>query len=133
MSCTDPIADALTVIRNGLNAGKQTVSFPHSRIKEALCQVLVDEGYLIRCDVMETKPAGTISVGLKYAESGDPVMRTIQRISKPGCRRYMASEELKAPVINGFGIRVVSTSRGVLSDRVCRAQKIGGEVLCEIR
>lgn len=133
MSCSDPVADALTIIRNGLGAGKRSVSFPHSRIKESLCRVLQDEGYVTRVDTMDTKPAGTIKVELKYADDGMPVISRLQRISTPGCRVYMNSDQLKRPVISGFGIRVVSTSRGVLSDRVCRDQKIGGEVLCEVR
>lgn len=133
MSCTDPIADALTIIRNGLIAGKQSVSFPHSNIKVSLCEVLQDEGYLTRCDILDTKPGRTIRVGLKYTEDGEPVIAAIKRISTPGCRRYMNHDELRTPVINGYGIRVLSTSKGVLSDRVCRSQKIGGEVLCEVR
>jgi small subunit ribosomal protein S8 len=133
MSCSDPIADALTIIRNGLSAGKKTVTFPHSTIKALVCQVLQDEGYVGRIDMLETQPARTIKVGLKYADNGSPVIHAIKRVSSPGCRVYMNHEQLQTPVINGFGIRIISTSKGVLSDRVCRAQKIGGEVICEIQ
>ena len=132
MSCSDPIADALTVIRNGIQAGKSEVKFPHSKIKEGLCEVLKDEGYISRVDVMDTKPARTIKVGLKYSDNGESVIHNIKRISKPGLRSYKGSDELKE-VLNGFGVAIVSTNKGILSDRVCRKMKIGGEVLCEVR
>ena len=93
---------------------------------------MVDEGYIKRTDVMDTKPARSIQVTLKYGPEGQDVVNNIKRISTPGCRVYKSSDELK-PVIGGYGIAVVSTSKGVFSDRVCRAQKIGGEVICEIR
>ena len=131
MSCTDPIADALTVIRNGLMAGKDNVSFPHSRIKEGICRVLEEEGYIARADVLETQPARTINVQLKYSDDGEGVIHAIKRISKPGRRLYTKSTELK-PIIGGFGISIVSTSKGVLSDRAARAAKVGGEVICTV-
>ncbi|MDA3959559.1 MAG: 30S ribosomal protein S8 [Planctomycetota bacterium] len=132
MSCSDPIADMLTVIRNGVMAAKDTVSFPHSRLKVSICEVLKDEGYLSRVEILETQPAKTITVGLKYDDDGMSVIHQIKRISRPGKRVYRNRKDLK-PVIRGFGITVVSTSRGVLSDRAARAANIGGEVLCEIR
>ncbi len=132
MSCSDPIADALTIIRNGIQAGKQEVKFPHSNIKEGLCNVLKDEGYLRRVDVLDTKPARTIKVGLKYADDGESVIHHIKRISKPGLRSYKGGSDLRE-VLNGFGIAIVSTNKGILSDRVCRKMNIGGEVLCEVR
>lgn len=132
MSCSDPIADMITVIRNGVMVGKTEVSVPHSKIKEGICQVLVDEGYVTRFDVLETQPAKTIKVNLKYGPTGEQVIHEIRRVSKPGRRIYRKRAELR-PIINGFGISVVSTSKGVLSDRACRAGNIGGEVLFTVR
>lgn len=132
MSCSDPIADMLTIIRNGVQAGKNTVSFPHSKIKEGICGVLKDEGYIGRVDVLDTKPARTITVALKYSSESEPVIAEIKRVSKPGCRVYSGQKGIK-PVINGFGISILSTSKGVLSDRACRSGNIGGEVLCTVR
>lgn len=132
MSCSDPIADMLTVIRNGAMVAKDTVGFPHSRLKESICEVLKDEGYLTRVEVLDTRPAKTIRVGLKYDDDGASVIHEIKRVSRPGRRVYRNRRDLK-PVIRGFGITVVSTSKGVLSDRAARAANIGGEVLCEIR
>lgn len=131
MSCSDPIADMLTVIRNGAQAGHNRVKFPHSKIKAGICQVLLDEGYITRFETMDTVPARTLQVHLKYSEEGEQVIHEIKRISKPGCRIYRSGKDLK-PVINGFGISIVSTSKGVLSDRVCRASNMGGEVLCTV-
>lgn len=131
MSCSDPIADALTVIRNGLEAGKAQVTFPYSKIKEGICKVLMAEGYLSRVDVLDTKPARTLKVGLKYSLDGERVIHSIQRVSTPGRRVYAGSQELK-PVVNGFGVAVLSTNKGILSDRAAREQRVGGEVLCEV-
>ena len=132
MSCTDPIADMLTVIRNGLMAGKKTVTLTHSNLKAGICQVLKDEGYIERFDVLDTKPGKTIQVGLKYAGNGESAIHELTRISTPGCRVYKGRGDLK-PIIRGFGISILSTSKGILSDRVCRAQRIGGEVLCVVK
>lgn len=132
MSCSDPIADLLTIIRNGVMAGKDEVDAPHSAIKEGICQVLVDEGYVRRFEVLDTKPAKTIRVGLKYGTEGESVIHKIKRVSKPGRRVYRKTQEL-ARIIQGYGISVVSTSKGVLSDRACRAAKVGGEVICVVR
>ncbi len=132
MSQSDPIADALTIIRNGIQAGKNEVNFKHSKIKEGVCQVLKKEGYITRVDVLDTKPAKTIKVGLKYSDNGESVIHNIQRISKPGIRTYKGGSELKE-VLGGFGIAIVSTNKGILSDRDCREMNIGGEVLCEVR
>lgn len=132
MSQTDPIADMLTVIRNGLGANKATVKVPFSQIKSGVLQVLLDEGYITRFDVLDTKPAKTIQVGLKYGALGESVIHDIVRVSTPGLRRYAGSDELK-PIIRGLGISIISTSKGILSDRVCRKQKLGGEVLCIVK
>jgi small subunit ribosomal protein S8 len=132
MSCTDPIADMLTVIRNGLMANLATVTVPHSGVKVGILQVLKDEGYLSRFDILDTKPAKTIQVTLKYGPGGEAVIHDITRVSTPGHRQYAGRTELK-PVIRGFGIQIVSTSSGILSDRACRKRKLGGEVLCTVQ
>lgn len=132
MSCTDPIADMLTVIRNGLASNKAIVSVPFSTIKSGICQVLRDEGYIKGYDVLDTKPARTIQIGLKYGPAGEPVIQELARVSTPGHRQYAGSTDLK-PVMRGLGIHIISTSRGILSDRVCRKQKLGGEVLCVVK
>jgi len=132
MSCTDPIADMLTVIRNGIAAQKQSVSIPFSSIKGGICQVLKDEGYISGYDVLDTKPARLLQIGLKYGKGGEPVIHHITRISTPGHRQYTAAAELR-PVIRGLGITIVSTPKGILSDRVCRQQKLGGEVICVVK
>ncbi len=132
MSCTDPIADMLTVIRNGLSANKKTVKVPFSRIKQGICQVLKDEGYVGTIDVLDTKPAKTLQVALKYGPGGEAVIHEIHRVSTPGLRQYAGRTDLK-PIIRGFGISIVSTSRGILSDRICRKQRLGGEVLCIVK
>jgi small subunit ribosomal protein S8 len=132
MSCTDPIADMLTVIRNGLIAHKRAVTIKHSGIKAGICQVLKDEGYIVSFDVLETKPARTIQIGLKYSSHGEAVIHDVERVSTPGRRVYRRRRELK-PIIRGLGVAILSTSRGILSDRVCREQNLGGEVLCVIK
>jgi small subunit ribosomal protein S8 len=132
MSCTDPIADMLTVIRNGVSARKATVSVPHSNIKHGLAKVLAEEGYVASVDVLDTKPARTIQIGLKYAVNGEPAIHEITRVSTPGLRRYAARTDLK-PIIRGFGISIISTSQGVISDRAARKQRVGGEVLCIVK
>lgn len=132
MSCSDPIADMLTCIRNAVQVNKATVSFPHSNIKAGICQVLVDEGYVSRFEVLDTKPARSIRVALKYGQDGERVINEIRRVSKPGCRVYSGGRKLK-PVINGFGISILSTAKGILSDRACRSGNIGGEVLCTVK
>ena len=132
MSCSDPIADMLTCIRNAVSANKSNVKFPHSNIKEGICKVLAEEGYISRVDVVDTQPARTIKVELKYGADGERVINEIRRISKPGCRVYAGGRKVK-PVINGFGISILSTAKGILSDRHCRTGNIGGEVICTVK
>lgn len=131
MSCTDPIADMLTVIRNGVSARKATVTVPHSVMKLGVAKVLADEGYVGAVDVLDTQPAKTIKIALKYATNGEPAIHEITRISTPGLRQYAGRRELK-PIIRGFGISILTTSRGILSDRTARKQRVGGEVLCVV-
>jgi small subunit ribosomal protein S8 len=128
---SDPVADMLTRIRNGVGARKQYVQIPRSKLKEGVARVLKDEGYVRDYDVIEDGRQGLLRVELKYGSEGEQVIQSIQRVSKPGGRRYRGASSLPR-VLNGLGIAIVSTSRGVLSDRQCRRQNIGGEVLCTV-
>jgi len=127
---TDPIADMLTRIRNGQRAGKVSVSMPSSNLKNAIAQVLKDEGYIAEFGVQDDSGKLTLNVDLKYYE-GEPVIDTLKRISRPGLRIYKASDEIPS-VQGGLGVAIVSTSKGVMSDRAARAAGEGGEVLCYV-
>ena len=127
MSMSDPIADMLTRIRNGQRASKKEVSFSASKKKTAILKVLMDEGYISGFETSEdVKPV--TSVTLKYFQ-GDPVIKTLKRISRPGLRIFRGKSELPT-VMLGLGVAIVSTSKGVMSDRSARANGQGGEVLC---
>jgi small subunit ribosomal protein S8 len=128
---TDPIADMLTRIRNAVRVEKPHVDMPLSKVKRGLAEVLKREGYIWDWEEMPDPPANQLRVHLKYGPNGEQVIRRIRRISKPGRRVYSGSTELK-PVLGGLGICIISTSRGVISDREARQRKLGGEVLCEI-
>jgi len=127
---TDPIADMLTRIRNGQSAGKVQVSMPASRVKQAIAQVLKAEGYITDCEVQDVEGKPTLVVSLKYHE-GRPVIDDVQRISRPGLRIYKGKDELPK-VLGGLGVAIISTSKGVMSDRQARAAGEGGEVLCVV-
>jgi small subunit ribosomal protein S8 len=128
MSMTDPIADMLTRIRNGQQAEKQSVAMPASRVKAAIAQVLKDEGYVDDFAVREREGRPTLEISLKYY-AGKPVIEKIERVSRPGLRIYRPKDELPK-VMNGLGVAIVSTSRGVMTDRKARGLGVGGEVLC---
>ena len=130
MSMTDPIADLLTRVRNGLSANKTEVTMPLSKVKVALAQVLKDEGYIgdFASGDIDGKPALTIT--LKYYQ-GKPVIETIKRVSRPGLRVYKGKDELPK-VLNGLGVAIISTSTGMMSDRAARKAGLGGEVLCAV-
>ena len=130
MSMTDPIADLLTRIRNGQAAGRAEVSVQSSRVKEAIARVLKDEGYVT--DFMVSKDAGrsTLVIALKYHE-GKPVIERLERVSRPGLRKYRGKDELPR-VLGGLGIAIVSTPAGVMTDREARRAGQGGEVLCVV-
>lgn len=128
---TDPIADLLTRIRNGLRVGFDQIVLPSSKLKVGVCETLKREGYISNFSVADTKPQATLTVKLKYGPDGEDVIRSIQRVSKPGKRVYMGASDLPRP-LSGLGIVVVSTNRGVKSDRECRLENVGGEVLCEV-
>ncbi len=128
---TDPIADMLTRIRNGVRVEKPHVDMPVSKVKRGLAEVLKREGYVWDWEEVADKPVGLLRVHLKYGPNGERVIRKIQRVSKPGRRVYSGVTALK-PVLGGLGISIISTSRGVISDREARQRKLGGEVLCEV-
>ena len=128
---TDPVADMLTRIRNGNSIYRKTVDMPASRLRVGIAQVLKDEGFIHGYEVQEGTPFSTLSVELKYGEDGEKVIRCIDRVSKPGRRVYAGVGELR-PVLSGQGIHIVSTPRGVLSDRAAREKRVGGEILCKV-
>lgn len=128
---TDPIADMLTRIRNANSIGRKQVDMPASRLRVNMAQVLQEEGFITKHEVVEGKPYSTLRLTLKYGQDGEKVIRTIERISKPGRRVYSSVENLE-PVLNGQGIHILTTPQGVLSDRKARELKVGGEVLCKV-
>ena len=128
---TDPIADMLTRIRNANRNGAKQVDMPASRIKVGIAQILKDEGFVAGYVVEPGKPSSNLQLELKYGPDGEKVIRHIQRISKPGCRVYSGARELPG-VLRGLGISILSTPRGILSDRTARKENTGGEILCEV-
>jgi len=128
MSMSDPIADMLTRIRNAQLAEKLSVAMPSSRVKASIAQVLKDEGYIEEFKVRDEDGKSTLEIALKYY-AGEPVIEKIERVSRPGLRIYKGRDEIPK-IMNGLGIAIVSTSKGVMTDRKARATGIGGEVLC---
>ena len=131
MTTTDPIADMLTRIRNANSARHTTVEIPASKVKLAIAQILLDEGYIRSFEKIEDGKQGMIQVTLKYDEKGKRVISGLKRISKPGLRIYVSCEELPQ-VLNGLGIALVSTSKGIKIDRDARREGLGGEVLAYV-
>jgi small subunit ribosomal protein S8 len=125
---SDPIADMLTRIRNGQQAGKTSVRMPSSKLKVAIAKVLQDEGYIDAYVVREAAGKAELDVALKYY-ADRPVIERIERVSRPGLRVYKGSDDLPK-VMNGLGVAIVSTPRGVMTDRAARASRVGGEVIC---
>ena len=130
MSMQDPIADMLTRIRNAQMAGKPDVDMPGSKLKVAVAKVLKDEGYIAEFAAAEEEGKPRLSIELKYYQ-GKPVIAEIDRISRPSLRRYVNKDELPL-VRNGLGVAIVSTSKGVMTERAARAAGVGGEVLCTV-
>jgi len=128
MQITDPIADLLTRIRNACTAKHPSVEIPASNMKKAICQILVDEGYVKSMQVKTDTVQGTIVLTLKYQEDGTPVIAGLRRVSKPGLRIYRNSEELPK-VMKGLGTAIISTSKGIMTDKAAREAHVGGEVL----
>ena len=128
---TDPIADMLTRIRNAVRVERPHVDMPLSKVKRGVADVLKREGYIWDWKEVEDSPVSQLRLELKYGPNGERVIRKISRVSKPGRRIYSRAKDLR-PILNGLGISVVSTSRGVISDREARQRNLGGEVLCQI-
>lgn len=128
MHITDPIADMLTRIRNANSAKHETVDIPASNMKKAIAQILLDEGYIASYKVIEDEKQGVIRVTLKYGENKSQVITGLRRVSKPGLRIYSNVENMPK-VMKGLGIAIVSTSKGIMTDREARKQNVGGEVL----
>ena len=128
---TDPIADMLSRIRNANNARHKSVDIPCSNIKKEIAQILLDEGYINGFDVVEDDKQGIIKVDLKYSEDGEKVISGLKRISKPGLRVYVKCEDVPK-VLGGLGIAIISTSKGIITDKMARKEKVGGEVICYV-
>ncbi len=127
---TDPIADMLTRIRNALMVKKETVEIPASGIKKEIARILLDEGYIAGAEYVEEGNNGKIVITLKYAD-GRSVIGGLQRVSKPGLRTYSGAQEMPK-VLGGFGIAIVSTNQGIMTDKQAKRQNVGGEVLCYV-
>ncbi len=128
MNTTDPIADMLTRIRNANNAKHESVEIPASNMKKQIAQILVDEGYIKSFNVIDDGKQDVIKVFLKYGPNKSKVLQGLKRISKPGLRTYVGKEEIPQ-VMRGLGIAIVSTSKGVMTDKAARKENVGGEVL----
>ncbi len=131
MVVTDPIADMLTRIRNAQIARHETVSIPESKMKKSIAEILLAEGFISKVDYIEDKVQGTIKITLKYGERNTRVITGLKRISKPGRKVYASADELPK-VLNGLGIAIISTSKGVVTDKEARKLGLGGEVLAFI-
>jgi small subunit ribosomal protein S8 len=132
MAVTDPIADYLTRIRNAQMAKHRIVDIPASNMKKRITQILYDQGYILKYKFVDEGIQGTIKIALKYDPvTKKPVIRSLERVSSPGLRRYAKASELPR-VINGLGIAIISTSRGLLTDKQAKEENVGGEVLCFI-
>ncbi|MBT8280069.1 30S ribosomal protein S8 [Muriicola soli] len=129
---TDPISDYLTRVRNASRAGHRVVEVPASNLKKEITKILFDQGYILSYKFEEDKVQGTIKIALKYdKQTKEPVIKKIQRISKPGLRKYAASDDMPR-VLNGLGVAIVSTSHGVMTSKRAKKENVGGEVLCYV-
>ncbi len=131
MTMTDPIADMLTRIRNANTVGHETVAVPASKIKISIAQILKDEGYIKEFEVIEDNKQGMINIALKYGANKERVISGLKKISKPGLKVYAKKDEVPK-VLGGLGIAIISTSKGVISDKEARKQGVGGEVICYV-
>ena len=130
---TDPIADLLTRIRNAIMAGHKIVEAPASNLKKEVARILFEKGYILSYKVVEGEgPQGVLKIALKYnSKSKKPAIKEIQRVSRPGLRQYIGVDEMPR-VLNGLGIAIISTSKGLMTDKEAKKEKIGGEVLCYV-
>ena len=131
MTMTDPIADMLTRIRNANVVKHETVDVPASNMKKELARILLEEGFIRGYDVIEDGKQGIIRIQLKYGQEGERVITGLKKISKPGMRVYAANHEIPK-VLNGLGVSVISTSKGILTDKQARKENVGGEVICYV-
>ena len=131
MSQTDPIAELLTRIRNAMRARYNDLTLPHSRLREAICRVLLAEGFIGGVEVGGEAPRKILALKLRYSTAREPVIRGIERISKPSRRRYAGIDEI-AKVRGAMGVQIVSTPLGVMTGREARRRKVGGEILCRV-
>ena len=128
---TDPIADMLSRIRNANNARHKSVDVPCSNIKKEIARILLDEGYIKGYDVVEDDKQGMIKIDLKYSQDGERVISGLKRISKPGLRVYVKCDDVPK-VLGGLGIAIISTSKGIITDKKARELNVGGEVICYV-
>ena len=128
---TDPVGDMLTIIRNGYSSGKKIVTITHSGLKEDILKILKEEGYIDDMEIVAKQSRNVLMATLRYREQKKPAIEGIQRVSRPG-RRVYAGKKTVPSVRNGFGVAILSTSRGVMTDKTAREQGVGGEVLCEV-
>jgi len=129
---TDPIADFLTRVRNAISAGHRVVEIPASNLKKEMTKILFDQGYVLSYQFNDDTVQGTIKIALKYdRDSKESVIRKIQRVSTPGLRKYVSAKEMPR-VLNGLGIAIVSTSKGVMTNKKARQENVGGEVICYV-
>ncbi len=131
MTMTDPVADMLTRIRNANNVGHATVDIPASRMKKSIADILAEEGYIKGYDIIEGDSQDTIRVRMKYGADREKVITGIKKISKPGLKVYAKKDEVPR-VLGGLGVAIISTSRGIISDKEARKQGVGGEVICYV-
>jgi len=131
MSMSDPLADMLTRIRNAVKSRFSSVEMPLSKLKVSVANVLKSEGYILEYSILEQGPQGILKIDLKYGSNNEQVISGIRRVSKPGHRQYKTSDRI-IKVMSGLGVAILSTSKGVISDKEARRQNIGGELLCEV-
>jgi small subunit ribosomal protein S8 len=130
-STSDPITDLLNRLRNGMRAGHERVDVPASRVKESVVKVLADEGYIASYRRVEGKGRSLLRIGLKYDAEGEPIVNGLERVSRPGRRVYAPAKEIPE-VLGGLGVSILSTSRGIVTGKRAREQKVGGEILCNV-
>ncbi|MFC6269244.1 30S ribosomal protein S8 [Frigoriflavimonas asaccharolytica] len=129
---TDPISDFLTRVRNAQSAGHKVVDIPASNVKKEITKILFEQGYILNYKFEESEVQGNIKIALKYdKKTNKPAMKSIQRASRPGLRQYKGTKDLPR-VLNGLGVAIISTSRGLMTDKKAREEKVGGEVICYV-
>ncbi len=131
MKTSDPLSDLLTRLRNGMRAGHDKVDVPSSRVKEAVLKVLEEEGYIASFRKVQDEGRPVLRVGLKYDPEGEPIVTGLERVSRPGRRVYAKADDIPS-VLGGLGMSIVSTSKGIVTDKKARQSRLGGEVLCNV-